>query len=91
VEQSRLSDVGWDAIVANAPENDMSLRGRELFDWYVASYLTHPDLMGLSVGTHVFNLTSEANAAHIPLAEITEEIGPLDQALRKALAARGKG
>jgi hypothetical protein len=68
----------------------MSLRGRNLFDSYVSNYLTHPDLIGLGVGSHVFNLNSEAAAAHIRSSEMTEEVGPLAPALRRALLAREK-
>lgn len=66
----------------------MSPRGRELFDTYVASQLNHPDLVSVGIGSHVFNLTSAAGAAHIPSLEMTEEVGPLAQALT---AAKMKG
>jgi hypothetical protein len=62
----------------------MSPRGRILFDKYVSGSLNSPDLMGLGIGTHVFNLTSEAAAAHIPTCEVTEEVGPLGPALISA-------
>lgn len=63
----------------------MSLRGRALFDVYVASSLNHSSLKLLGIGTHVFNLSCDAAAAHIPVSEMTEEVGPLASAL---LAAR---
>lgn len=65
----------------------MSARGRQLFDGYVSKLLTHPDLVALSIESHAHNLTSTAHEAHIPIAEITEEVGPLGQAL--ALAMKG--
>ncbi|MFD1986812.1 hypothetical protein ACFSOZ_30735 [Mesorhizobium newzealandense] len=63
----------------------MSDRARKLFDSYVAESLNHPDLTGLSMGSHVFNLSSAASEARIPASEMIEEVGPLSQAL---LAAR---
>lgn len=62
----------------------MSIRGRRLFDHYVSSQLNDPALAGLGMGSHVFNLTSAAGAAHIPLSEIVDEVGALLQALASA-------
>jgi hypothetical protein len=53
----------------------MSVCARDLFDNYVFNSLNHPDLKGLRLESHVFNLTAAAREAHIPLAEMTEEVG----------------
>ncbi|MET3522248.1 MULTISPECIES: hypothetical protein [unclassified Mesorhizobium] len=65
----------------------MSERARQLFDKYVASSLNHPDLKGLSMGTHLFNLNMAASEARIPASEMIEELGPLAQALIAAKIA----
>ena len=62
----------------------MSERGRALFNRYVAASLADPFLAWLPVETQVFNLSSEASAAKIPLAEVIEEVGPLRTALIQA-------
>lgn len=66
------------------PNKIMSERARELFNRYVVDRLNHPDLKGLSVESHVFNLNYAAREAHIPLSELIEEVGPLAQALVSA-------
>lgn len=62
----------------------MSPRGRLLFDNYVSGQLNHPALAGLPMGSHVFNLTSAAGESHIPMSEITDEVGEVLQALISA-------
>ena len=62
----------------------MSSRGRAFFDRYVKANFTEPFLAWLPVETQVFNLSSEASAAKIPLAEVIEEVGPLRAALINA-------
>ncbi|ESY79843.1 hypothetical protein X739_29980 [Mesorhizobium sp. LNHC220B00] len=52
-----------------------------MFDSYVANSLNHPDLQGIGMMSHVFNLTAAAIDAHIPTAEIIAEVGPLARAL----------
>ncbi|ESY91945.1 MULTISPECIES: hypothetical protein [unclassified Mesorhizobium] len=59
----------------------MSIRARQLFDSYVANSLNHPDLKGIGIASHVFNLTAAAIEAHIPTAEIVAAVGPLARAL----------
>ncbi|MGY2997236.1 hypothetical protein ACVWWD_006097 [Mesorhizobium sp. URHB0026] len=59
----------------------VSDRARELFDSYVTNSLNHPDLQGIGIMSHVFNLTAAAIDAHIPTAEIIAEVGPLARAL----------
>lgn len=59
----------------------MSRRGREAFDQYVAKHLNHPDLAMLPMSSHVHNLTLLAREAAIPISEITDEVGPLPEAL----------
>jgi hypothetical protein len=59
----------------------MSIRARQLFDRYVLGSLNHPDLKGLGIESHVFNLTSTAAEEHIPTAELIAEVGPLARAL----------
>lgn len=66
----------------------MSPRGRLLFDNYVSGQLNHPALAGLSMGSHVFNLTSAAGEAHIPMNEIIDEVGEVLQALISARRAK---
>lgn len=66
----------------------MSPRGRALFDSYVANQLKDPAFVGLSMGSHAFNLTSAAGDAHIPSSEIIEEVGTLIQALSLAKGAK---
>jgi hypothetical protein len=60
-----------------------------LFDTYVARQLNHPNMVGVSMNSHVLNLNSAAGDAHISLLEMTEEVGPLAQALMAA-AVRGR-
>lgn len=62
----------------------MSMRGRQLFDGYVAKYLNEPQLAVLSVQSHAFALTGQARAQRIPMHEITDEVGPLLAALTAA-------
>ncbi|TPI28283.1 hypothetical protein FJW08_21105 [Mesorhizobium sp. B3-2-1] len=61
----------------------MSVRARELFDSYVANSLNHPNLKGIGIGTHVFSLACLASEAHIPMAEVIAEVGPIAAALTK--------
>jgi hypothetical protein len=62
----------------------MSMRGRRLFDQYVARHLNHPALAGLSTHSHVLNLVDQARGHNIPVGELVEEVGPLLEALRTA-------
>jgi len=66
----------------------MTIRGRALFDKYVASQLNDPSLAGLPVGSHAFNLTSAVADARIPISEVIEEVGPLAEALTSAREAK---
>lgn len=59
----------------------MSERGFRLFEAYVANKLNDPALATLSAEDHADNLVAEATAAGIPIVEITEEIGPIADAL----------
>lgn len=63
----------------------MTTRARELFNRYVLGSLNSPELRGLPILTHVFNLNSAAGEAHILNAEMVAEVGPIHAAL---LAAR---
>ena len=65
----------------------MTLRARNLFDEYVLSSLNNPALKALGMGSHVFNLTSAAGEARIPIIEMTDEVGPLLRALTVAKTA----
>lgn len=62
----------------------MSLRGRDVFDAYVARHLNQPGMAGIGIGSHVFNLISSAGSARIAIEEITEEVGPIARALQGA-------
>lgn len=59
----------------------MSVRGKTLFESYVARSLNDPFLVALSMASHVFNLNAEAVALRVTTLEMTEEVGPLLQAL----------
>lgn len=63
----------------------MTARARDLYNLYVVGSLNSPELKGLPLLSHVFNLNSAAGDRRIPNAEMVEELGPLAQAL---LAAR---
>jgi hypothetical protein len=62
----------------------VSPRSRHLFDRYVAEYLKHPHLASLSLESHAYNLVSLAHAQGISVGELTEEVGPLREALATA-------
>jgi hypothetical protein len=66
----------------------MTQRARSLFDNYVSSQLNHPTLAGLSIESHAFNVSAAAGAARIPIAEILEEIGPIQAALVARMTMR---
>ncbi|YBV97115.1 hypothetical protein M1D80_09525 [Phyllobacteriaceae bacterium JZ32] len=63
----------------------MSLRGRRLFELYVANYLNHPLLAGVGLDSHAFALAGQARAQAIPMHEVTDEVGPLLTALAAAV------
>jgi hypothetical protein len=65
----------------------MTERARNLFNAYVINSLNHPDMKSVGIGSHVFNLSSAAADARIPSLEMTEEMGPLAEAL---IAAKKK-
>ncbi|MBX3573189.1 MAG: hypothetical protein KF694_12635 [Mesorhizobium sp.] len=62
-----------------------------MFDRYVAGHLHDPLLAGLSVESHVFNLTAMATGMKIPIGEIFEEVGPLSAAIIRARRERQDG
>jgi len=64
----------------------MTIRGRTIFDTYVKNHYNHPTMSGLTVESHAFNVAASAADAHIPIAEVIEEVGPIKAALH---AVRG--
>jgi hypothetical protein len=69
----------------------MSERGWRLYVGYVDGPLLDPTLAGLNPKGHAERLVAQAHAAGIPPLEITEEVGPIADALAVSKnAARGE-
>jgi hypothetical protein len=65
----------------------VSERGKELFDRFLSQRLDHPSLQSAPLATRVSELRDMAEAEEIPLAEITEEVGDLQEAIIEATKA----